>query len=116
MPKDQPTAKQNPKRPPRTRRTPWWDHGNQRVEAVSLRQVVSDPQFRSGYRDRVAGLPPRKLYYDTDLAGADDTFGYERGRLVATWLLAAGHPLPKSSDVARLVRAYGEARAQDVVL
>ncbi len=97
------------------RRDVYYDRDNQRFRFISVRALVSDPQFQSGYRDQLASLPPRRFYYDSAI-GEQDTWGYERGRLVASWLLAAGRKPPKVDDIDGLARAYEAAEAADVVL
>jgi hypothetical protein len=89
---------------------------NREFEPATVRQIVRDPQFRAGYRDYLGGRPPKPLYYDPGVGERRDTWGYERGRLVACWLLATGQQPPNSSDTERLAKLYREAKAQDVIL
>jgi hypothetical protein len=93
-----------------------YDEGNKRFRLVELRSIVADPQFRSGYRDRLAGRPPKPFFHDDAVKGGDREWAYERGRLVACWLLATGRTPPKARDVEALVRAYRAAEEADVVL
>jgi hypothetical protein len=78
--------------------------------------VVRDPQFRSGYRDYLRGRPPKPLYYDPNVGEREDTWGYERGRQLACWLIATGQQTPRSSDVERLIELYRAAKARGVIL
>jgi hypothetical protein len=48
--------------------------GNQEFQVVSVRKVVTNPEFRLGYQDRLAGRPPPPFYLGED-------WSYERGRL-----------------------------------
>jgi hypothetical protein len=90
---------------------------NQTFVVVTLRNIVTDPQFRAGYRSRLAGRPPHRFYFDPNVKGSRDReWGYERGRLVASWALASGQTPPPLSDVAGLVRAYQAAENADVIL
>jgi hypothetical protein len=89
---------------------------NQQGTYATLRMVVRDPQFRSGYRDYLAGRPPPRFFYDDTLKRAEDTWGYERGRLVAAWLLANGQRPPPLKEIPALVAAYLAAEDADVVL
>jgi hypothetical protein len=93
-----------------------YDEGNRQFELVSLREIVADPQFRSGYRDRLANRPPQRFYYDSRVGERRDTWGYERGRLTAMWLLATGQKPPRTNDFGGLVQAYRAALAADAVL
>jgi hypothetical protein len=94
----------------------YYDEGNKRFHPISYRELVSDPQFKSGYRDRLKGRSPQRFYYDDHVGERRDTWGYERGRLLATWLLATGQKPPKAHDIDELARAYEAADAADVVL
>lgn len=99
-----------------TRRVKQIAEGNKHFRLISIRKLVSDPQFRSGYRDRLKGLPPRRFYYDDARRGARANWGYERGRAVVNWLLATGRPPPAIDDVYGLIEAYMAAEAADAVL
>jgi hypothetical protein len=91
-----------------------YDRGNKSHEPVSLRKLVSDRQFKSGYRDVLAGRPPPRFYYDPTVG--EDTWGYERGRLVGRWLLATGQKPPRANDISGLMRAYQAAEDADGVI
>ncbi len=99
-----------------TKRPVYYDRDNERARPTTIRALVADPQFRSGYRDRLAGLPPKPLYYDEQVGERRDTWGYERGRLTATWLLANDRRPPRISDIEGLVQAYLAADAAGAVL
>jgi hypothetical protein len=99
-----------------TKRLRIYCEGNREFHLVSVIRLVSDPQFRSGYRDRLRGLPPRRFYYDEKVGERQDTWGYERGRLVAAWLQAMGQKPPAADDILGLAKAYYKAEAADVVL
>jgi hypothetical protein len=92
------------------------DGNNKDIYAVSLRSIVNDAQFRSGYRDRLAGLPPRRFYCDERRATGDSAWGYERGRLLACWILTTDVPPPAATDVDRLMWLYRAAEDADVML
>jgi hypothetical protein len=97
------------------KRVVYYDEGNLRFRYISVRELVSDPQFQSGYRDRLAGLPPPRFYYDPAV-GERDTWGLERGRLVAAWLQATGQGPPEAGDIDGLAEAYSAAWAAGAVL
>ena len=94
------------------RRGSTWD-GNSEVVAVTVRRIVGDRQFQAGYRDRLAGRPPPPFYYDSRVKGGE--WEYERGRMVACWLLATGRRPPGVRDIRALVDAYLDARDADAV-
>jgi hypothetical protein len=87
---------------------------NQECEFISIRQLVTDPQFKSGLRDRLRGLPPKPFFYDPAVGGYED--GYERGRLTGVWILATGQRPPAMTDVDRLAQLFLAAADADVVL
>jgi hypothetical protein len=62
------------------------------------------------------GLPPRRFYYDEKVGERLDTWGYERGRLVAAWLQTTGQRPPAADDILALVRAYDKAEDAGGVL
>jgi hypothetical protein len=76
--------------------------GNAEIELVSIYKIVKSRDFRAGYRDVLKGLPPPRFY---------DDWGYDRGRMVAVWLLATGQKPPKVSAVDGLAAAYYAASA-----
>jgi hypothetical protein len=97
--------------------SPMRSEGNWQPELISIRELVSDPQFQSGYRDRLHGRAPPRFYY-AEGGEQDDScgFGYERGRAVATWLQVSGRKVPEANDIRHLVSAFLAAAAEDAVL
>jgi len=86
---------------------PYSDEGNKQFVLVSLLKIVTDTEFRAGYLDKLQGNAPPRFY---------DGWGRDRGRLVATHLLATGQELPSVADAYGLADAYRAAEAADVVL
>ena len=90
------------------------DDGNAETEPTTIREIVRDPQFKSGYADRLVGQPPRPFYRDERKSG--DDWAYERGRQVANWILTTGRKAPRRSDVDGLAEAYLAAKKAKGVL
>ena len=99
-----------------TKGVAYYERGNLRFHSISIRELVSDPQFQSGYRDKLAGRSPKRFYFDGGVGERRDTWGYERGRLVAAWLLATGRKPPRARDTEGLELAYRAASDADAVL
>jgi hypothetical protein len=89
------------------------EDGNSETAPTTIHEIVRDPQFGSGYADRLAGQPPRPFYRDERKPG--DDWAYERGRQVATWILVTGRKAPRRSDIDGLAEAYFAAKRAGVV-
>jgi hypothetical protein len=83
------------------------NEGNVRSVPISIREIVSDPEFRAGYRAKLRGASLPRFH---------DSWGLERGRLVATWLLATGRTPPKPTDTRALAVAYFDADEAGAVI
>jgi hypothetical protein len=81
--------------------------GNREFYLATLRQLVRSRQFRAGFRDYVGGAPFRKFSDDWD---------YDRGRLLACWLMATGQQLPALTDVGRVASLYRAAEDAGAIL
>jgi hypothetical protein len=74
--------------------------------------------MRSSVRAIATGWPvSRRVVSTSTSAATGDTFwGYERGRLLACWILTTDVPPPAASDVEALVLLYRAAEDADVLL
>jgi hypothetical protein len=89
------------------KRSRLYHDGNKDFVLVSVREIVREREFRAGFRAYLR---------DAQFPRFIDSWGYERGRLVAAWALANGRRPPGMPDTDQMVQLYQQAEDADAVL